>query len=167
MESFVKARAGQVEQIFAMFQAVIAHLRAQGIEQWDEIYPALHDIKQDVAHGAMYVFLDDGKVQSAVTLNEEQDPTYVEGDWEFKENPIAVIHRLCVHPNAQGKGFGKRTVLMAEEHLRKLGYRSIRLDAFEQNYTSNAMYRSLGYQTAGEVQLRKGLFYLYEKRLTL
>ena len=99
-------------------------------------------------------------------INEEQDPTYAVGCWRYNDGPIAVIHRLCVHPKAQGMGVGKWTMQRAQDTLRQRGYNVVRLDAFAQNPASNALYCAAGYQRAGEIQLRKGRFFLYEKRLT-
>ncbi len=162
---FKLAQPYHIESIFAIYEAAIGDMRAHGVEQWDEIYPALHDISRDVSRQEMYVATVEGNILCAVTMNEEQDPGYIDGCWRFDGGPIAVIHRLCVHPKAQGTGLGKWTMRCAQERLIRCGYSSVRLDAFVNNRASNALYSSLGYRRAGEIQLRKGQFILYEKLL--
>jgi ribosomal protein S18 acetylase RimI-like enzyme len=86
--------------------------------------------------------------------------------WSFKEGRFAVIHRLCVHPDFQGKGLAKKTMQLAQEMLKREGYGSIRLDTFSKNPIARRLYEHLGFSYVGEVNFRKGLFYLMEKALT-
>ncbi len=162
--ALVLAHTEQAQTIFAMYKLAIQTLRSRGIDQWDELYPALSDIEQDIASKSMYV-LQSANLEAAVTLNEQQDPSYADVLWRYKEPPVAVIHRLCVHPDAQGSGVGRRMVQQCEALLRHKGYRAVRLDAYAHNPAANALYLSLGYQKVGEVQFRKGRFFLYEKQL--
>ncbi|HEX3039603.1 MAG TPA: GNAT family N-acetyltransferase, partial [Caproiciproducens sp.] len=102
---------------------------------------------------------------AAVVLNEEQDTQYQTGKWKYTNGKIAVIHRLCVKPTEQHKGLGRKMMQLAEQELRRQGYRSVRLDAFTHNPFSCRLYESIGYRRTGEVLFRKGRFYLYEKTL--
>ena len=114
----------------------------------------------------MIEVLTKGKqIVTCVVINEEQDEAYLSGSWHFREGKIAVIHRLCVHPEVQGEGNGKRMMQYAEELIHKQGYASIRLDTFTDNYIARKLYEQLGYSYVGEVTFRKGLFYLMEKEL--
>ena len=76
-----------------------------------------------------------------------------------------VLHRLCVHPDFQGQGVARQAMDYLENEVRARGIQTIRLDAFSQNPTALHLYESRGYQKAGEISYRKGLFYLYEKKL--
>ncbi len=98
-----------------------------------------------------------------VAVNEDQDEAYRDASWSYTQGRVAVIHRLCVHPEVQGFGHGKRILKAAEDQIQKMGYSIIRLDAFSQNVAAIRMYESFGYHLAGEVHFRKGLFYLFEK----
>lgn len=54
-----------------------------------------------------------------------------------------------------------------ENNLREQGVSSIRLDAFTQNPYALKMYQSIVYHITGEVNFRKGRFYLMEKEITV
>ncbi|MOA35168.1 hypothetical protein D3C78_1565980 [compost metagenome] len=56
-------------------------------------------------------------------------------------------------------------MLLIEDLVKQMGLETIRLDAFSQNPYALRMYEKLHYRTVGEVQWRKGLFYLMEKKL--
>ncbi|MGE5495653.1 MAG: GNAT family N-acetyltransferase [Burkholderiales bacterium] len=136
-----------------------------GIMQWDEVYPSEECIKADIEAGHMYLLVCRGEAVSAVVINDEQDEEYKDGCWKYCEGNIAALHRLCVHPAHQRKGYGRETALFAERLMRRMGYTAVRLDAFSQNPSAQKLYEGLGYERAGEVTFRKGKFFLYEKLL--
>lgn len=57
------------------------------------------------------------------------------------------------------------TLQLIEEYLRNKGIECVRLDAFSKNPSALRMYEKIGYRRSGEIYWRKGLFYLYEKKL--
>ncbi|MFA9379991.1 MAG: GNAT family N-acetyltransferase [Acetanaerobacterium sp.] len=162
---FRPARMQELDEVAAFFKRAIAHMKTQGIEQWDEVYPSASDLLTDIQRGELYVLLHDTAIASAVVLNEEQDADYRFAEWTDTTGRPAVIHRLCVHPHFQGMGVGHKTMLLAHEHLIRLGYSSVRLDTFEKNPQALALYERLGYHRTGQACWRKGRFFLYEKLL--
>lgn len=139
-------------------------LRANGIDQWDQVYPDLATIERDIEDGTLHVAESDGKVVGCVTLNEAQDPTYATVSWELVESRVGVVHRLMIDPALQGKGLARNLMSYVETLAGSQGLRTIRLDAYTQNLTALALYDKLGYRRAGIVQLRKGPFWCFEKR---
>lgn len=148
-----------------IFKRATDDMCARGIMQWDELYPTEQLLKGDIRKRHMYVLVCGGETVSAAVINGEQDEEYKSGCWKYSEGNIAVLHRLCVHPNCQGRGYGRETALQAERVMRDLGYTAVRLDAFSQNPSALKLYERLGYMRAGEVEFRKGTFFLYEKLL--
>lgn len=151
------------EEVCSLFQKAIGFMRAQNIDQWDEIYPDAGRLLADIQNRQMYLVTEDGAILSAVVLNEVQDKEYEGGNWLHAGGKFAVVHRLCVHPGYQNKKVGRRTMLFAEDFLAKGGYGAIRLDAFLQNPRAVRLYEGLGYRHAGNIRLRKGEFFLFEK----
>lgn len=163
---FRKARHQDFDAIWQIFSSAIVHMNEQGIEQWDEIYPDKDIILDDIKNQQMYLLIEKDVPVSAVVLNENQDEQYAALPWRYTGEKTAVIHRLCVSPSRQGKGWGKQTVQLAEGEFTRQGYTCVRLDAFSQNPFALHLYESLGYERVGEMlQFRKGKFYCYEKRL--
>ncbi len=156
--------------VTALFARVVAHMRAAGIDQWDEIYPDAAVLEADLRSGAAFgLFAVEnglpGELRAYVTLNGEQDAAYGTVPWSEQNGRPLVIHRLCVDPVFRGKGAAKRLVAFAEAHAARFGHTSIRLDAFSLNPAALSLYDSLGYDWRGEVTFRKGLFRCYEKIL--
>lgn len=162
---FRKAEQKDKEEILILYRKTILHMMNQNILQWDEIYPNEEVLYEDINRNEMYVLAQDDIIVAAIVLNEEQDEEYITGNWKYLSEKIGVIHRLCVHPDYQRCGYGKKLMILAEDLLQKKGYSIIRLDTFSENPKAISLYRGLGYIHAGEVMFRKGQFYLMEKHL--
>lgn len=158
------AQARDVQAVEAIFRRAVADMCDRFIFQWDNIYPAVEIVRQDIDNGDMYLLCDGAKIAGVIVLNEEQCDEYSQGSWKCNE-PAAVVHRLCVDPLHQHKGYGKQAMQLAHIMLKEQGYQSVRLDVFSQNPHALNLYESLGYIQVGSVELRKGLFYLFEKSL--
>ncbi|GAA3321527.1 hypothetical protein GCM10020331_037750 [Ectobacillus funiculus] len=98
-------------------------------------------------------------------MNEDQSFKYAGLPWSDKEGRPAVIHRLAVHPDSQGKGIGKQLLLHAEALATSQGYTSIRLDAYTANPAAITMYERAGYNPVGQIRFpfRKHPYQCFEK----
>lgn len=160
------AERSDLQALLMLYAGAIRKMREEGIDQWDELYPNRTDLLRDVERREMLLLTADGEPVSAAVVNAEQSPEYETVGWRICEgNPPGVIHRLCVGARAQGKGWGRRTLEAAEHWAYALGYRYIRLDTFTKNPQAIRLYESAGYQKAGTVTFRKGVFICYEKLL--
>jgi len=153
-------------ELIALYRAAIARMDEQDIPQWDEIYPSVEVLQEDVSSGQMQIGRVNGRIAVAFLLEECSDEDYEEADWRYQDTRFIVLHRLCVHPAFQGQGVARQTMDFLEQAVLERGLRAIRLDAFSLNPAALKLYESRGYEKAGEIRFRKGLFYLYEKRLT-
>lgn len=160
-----KAELEDLNIIISIFRNAINAMNDNNINQWDEIYPTNTNLEQDILNKQMYVGIKDDEIVSAVVINNEFEEEYKNGNWRYENERFAVVHRLCVNPIHQNKKIGKDTMIKIEELLKIEGIQSIRLDAFSLNPYALQMYETLGYQKVGEVNWRKGLFYLLEKKL--
>jgi ribosomal protein S18 acetylase RimI-like enzyme len=162
---FRKAVREDLAEIVRLFSAATRHMDALGIPQWDECYPTRDDISGDFTRGELYVGLLNGSIACSVTLSPRCEPEYAYGRWQYPTLKFSVIHRLCVHPVFQNRHVATQTMCFTEDILRGDGIQVVRLDAFSLNPYALLLYERLGYRKVGEVNFRKGLFYLYEKRL--
>lgn len=160
-----KASSENLAKIEEIYRATTQHMTEQGIFQWDGAYPNVQILREDIEKGQMYAGWLGQEIACIFVLNAESDPQYENGNWRYPELPYGVIHRLCVTPKFQNQGIGSQAVLAVEELFRQDGMQAVRLDTFSQNPFAIKMYERLGYQKTGEAIFRKGLFFLYEKKL--
>lgn len=160
-----KAKMKDLERVVELFQNAIDHMNKNDIPQWDEIYPDENILREDISKNQLYLGKIGEDIVSAFVINEEYDEEYKNGQWRYPESSYQVIHRLCVNVNYQNQGIGKRTLYLIEDILKEKAVETIRLDAFSKNPSALKLYEGLGYIRVGEVNFRKGLFYLYEKKI--
>jgi len=160
-----KAITKDINTVVDIFRNAINVMDQNGISQWDDIYPDEKILSEDIQNNQMFVGEIGDKIVSVFVLNQECDEEYKNGNWKYKQSSFAVVHRLCVTANFQNMGVGTKTMNIIEEMLKKNNIESIRLDAFSLNPYAIKMYETLGYMSVGEATWRKGLFYLYEKKL--
>ena len=162
---YSKATKEQIKEVFSVFSAAINNMENQGIHQWDEIYPDLPTITEDIAKNQMYIGMIDGKIAVCFVLSEECDEEYKNGKWQYPDAKFNVIHRLCVNPEFQNRGIAAKTLDFIENLSKSQGYESIRLDCFTLNPYSQKLYNKAGYSIVGYADWRKGRFELREKKL--
>ena len=78
-----------------------AFLKSQGIDQWQDGYPALPDLQSDVTNQIGYVLIIDGQIAGTAALLHDHDKNYepslmtVHG-WDLKtQNTLPFIGLLC------------------------------------------------------------------------
>ncbi|HWP21521.1 MAG TPA: GNAT family N-acetyltransferase [Candidatus Cryosericum sp.] len=162
---FEQAVPADLPEVLALFQAATKRMDEQGIPQWDDVYPNREVLGCDIARGELTVGRIEGKIACVFVLSEQYNEEYAQGRWLYPGSRFCILHRLCVHPDFQHRRIAARAMDYIETALRKEGVASVRLDAFSLNPYALRLYESRGYEKAGEVTFRKGLFYLYEKKI--
>ena len=161
--TFRSAGLTDLGEIWDLVSSAIVHMTKQNIMQWDELYPTKEDLQADIEKKQLYVGLNEEQLAVIYVLNQECEPEYADGKWQYPELPFYIIHRLCVHPAYQRQGIARQTLQHVEEELKVSGIHVIRLDVFSQNPFALKLYEGMGYTRTGHAQWRKGLFYLMEK----
>jgi ribosomal protein S18 acetylase RimI-like enzyme len=161
--AIVQADELHLDAAWAVIDRCRAALRQRGILQWDDVYPTRATVAADIAHRRLYVLSVSDECQATVALDDTQDPLYRTVPWTTAE-PALVVHRLCVDPPAQGRGYGAELMKFAETYAERHRYSSIRLDAYSDNPSAVELYRRRGYREAGQVMFpRRALpFHLFE-----
>ncbi len=143
----------------------IQHMRARGINQWDEIYPNLQVVEDDARSGSLFLVRQDGQCIAAVGLNDVQPDEYRMLPWRCETGRALVIHRLCVHPNWQQRRTGRLLMDFAEAFAKEHGFSCIRLDAYTGNPQALGLYERRGYHRIGQAYFprRELPFYCFER----
>jgi ribosomal protein S18 acetylase RimI-like enzyme len=161
------AEAGDLDDLLALLRDCVSEMQSRGLDQWDDVYPDRSTLLGDIQARTLYLAARAGAAPllGALTLNQRQEPEYADVAWAIAVEPIAVVHRLMVHPTAQRGGLGRFLMRFAEREAHRLGCRAIRLDTMDANARALALYRALGYRQAGGVRFRKGAFTCFERRI--
>ena len=159
------ASFGDLQEICNLVKAAIDTMEKNNIFQWDDLYPTVKDFEDDINKNQLYVGILDKHIAVVYVLNQKCDKEYKNGNWKYADKPFCVIHRLCVNPIFQNKGIANYTMKHIENQVLSLGIKAVRLDVFSKNPFAIKLYNNLGYVRVGNVNWRKGKFYLMEKYL--
>lgn len=136
--------------VMQLISHCLTDLRSRGIHQWDEIYPNLEGVENDARAGSLFVIRHENACVASVCLNESQPEQYRLLPWRCVVGRALVIHRLCVHPQWQGRGLAGKLMDFTEDFARRFSFASIRLDAYTGNPRALALYEKRGYHRIGQ-----------------
>lgn len=163
---FRQGRIADVPAIMTIIEAAVDRMLAEGKQQWDETYPTVNHIIDDINSGAAHVLLDGDAVVAYGAVVFAGEPAYrdiYEGDWLSDGTPYVTVHRLAVAPCMQRRGFASRFLDIVCDMAADMGFRSMRVDT---NHDNDRMLRLLadnGFERCGIITYEKGQRIAFEK----
>lgn len=154
---FRKAEETDIERIWEIIGQAKAQMRRLNSQQWDENYPLLEDIAQDIESGNGYVFCDrNNRVVTYGVISFDGEPAYndIKGKWS-NNLPYMIVHRLAVADEMKRQGMARRFMLQAEDVSREKGIYEFRVDTNYDNQYMLQLIDSLGFNYCGEVSYRE------------
>ncbi|MEO9511162.1 MAG: GNAT family N-acetyltransferase [Flavobacteriaceae bacterium] len=145
------AKISEIENILIITRACAIKMQEIGIFQWNEHYPKKEAFVNDLEHNELFVQEHQGKIIGAIVISTHMDEEYVPIEWLTPNGNSTYIHRVCIHPDQQGKGFAQEMMDYAENYSRANGFVSVRLDTFSQNKRNQRFYEQRGYQKLGDI----------------
>ena len=160
-----KANKSDLDNIMLMYKSCVKGMLANDIDQWDATYPNAGVIMEDLIAQTYFVAEENSIIIGGINIDQNQDKTYLEIDWEDKSDSSLVVHRLGVKEEFWKKGIGKKLMIFAENLVVEKGLKSIRLDTYSGNPKAMEFYINLGYQQLGHIYLKEGKneYYCFEK----
>lgn len=162
-----KAQENEAEQIMVIIRDAVKNMERVGVQQWNDTYPTLAIIEEDIKTQTGYVLADETGIAAYVCVSENQPKEYADIVWEDNKGKCCVIHRLVVCVDRQGQGLAKKLIIAYEKQAKQDGYSSVRLDTYSKNQISMKLYPSMGYTLRGEVYFFHHMeeFPVFEKQL--
>lgn len=153
--NFRKATSEDVQSVWQIIAQAIQRRKAEGSLQWQDGYPNLEVITQDIAKGTGYVLCSGNEVigYTAVLVNDEPEYARLKGEW-MTQGDFIVFHRVAIHEDYLGKGLAKHMLLYIEDVARQQQIYSIKADTNFDNLAMLKIFKSLGYAYCGEVTFR-------------
>ena len=160
-----QATIADLDGVMQMYNSCVKGMILNGIDQWDETYPNAEFISEDLLASTYYIALENEEIIGGINIDQNQDKTYLNIDWEDKSDSFLVVHRLGVKEEFWNKKIGKYLMLFTENLVKERGLKSIRLDTYSGNPKAMEFYRRLGYSELGTINLKpnKNEYYCFEK----
>lgn len=163
---FRKADEKDIHGIWEILQQAIERRKKDGSSQWQDGYPNLSTVENDVTKGQNYVLVWDEKIIATAALIFNNEPTYevIDGAW-LTHGDFLVVHRVGVSDEVAGKGFAQKFFLILEGFAKENNVYSIKVDTNFDNIPMLKIMEKLNYTYCGEVQVRDGSRKAFEKVL--
>ncbi|MGN0633233.1 MAG: GNAT family N-acetyltransferase [Oscillospiraceae bacterium] len=132
-------------------------------------HPTDDMIEGYIVDGDMYFAEENGMVIAAAAVTFFQNTDYHSVQWnvDAKDDEVAVIHILCIHPKKQGCGLAKKIVKEITDLAKTRHMKAVRLDALSCNTPAHKLYEDSGFIKCGTQNWYASNtgyidFYLYE-----
>jgi ribosomal protein S18 acetylase RimI-like enzyme len=150
-----KALETDIDPVMLITKACANAMIANGIYQWNAHYPNRNAFLNDITRDELYVLEIKSKPIGSIVISTLMDKEYIPISWLTENENNLYIHRLCVHPEQQGKGYAQQLMDFAEQFAIAQNYSSIRLDTFSQNKRNQKFYELRGYKRLGDIYFPK------------
>lgn len=163
---FRKANCDDTAEIWSILQQAIIRRKKDGSQQWQDGYPNLNVVQNDIEKEQGFVLLDGTKIigYTAILINDEPAYAGLDGNW-LTNDDFVVIHRIAISENYLGKGLAKKIIKYVEDFALKNSIYSIKADTNFDNIAMIKIFENLGYSFCGEVYFRESPRKAYEKVL--
>jgi GNAT superfamily N-acetyltransferase len=152
--------------IWDILQQAIARRKADGSEQWQDGYPNLEVVQNDIEKEVGFVLTLENEIAGyfVVLINDEPEYAKIEGKW-LTNDDFAVFHRIAISDVYLGKGLAKSIFQFIEDYARKNDSFSVKADTNFDNLAMLSLFDKTGYVYCGEVYFRGSARRAYEKVL--
>lgn len=155
---FRKGIEGDIPGIMNIIRQAQTYLEECGVDQWQNGYPDIETIRNDIRLGYSYVMVEGDHVLGTVALIFDGEKTYdtiYEGKW-LSSGSYAAIHRIAVAARYKGSGLAGDMMKNIENICLNKGVDSIKIDTHEDNKTMQRYLDKNGFKYCGVIYLEDG-----------
>ena len=129
---------------------------------WNDSYPTMTEIEQDLEMKSLYVMTDGSKVIGAISVVPENELDGFDC-WSYKSS--REIARVVIDKAYRGNGLSFKMVQNIVSILQKNGCKAIHLSVVKTNIPAYKTYIKAGFGVVGEAQMYGNDYYLMEKAI--
>lgn len=150
-----KAQVDDIPKIMIIIRDAQAFLKQQGIDQWQNNYPNLETISNDVQNDHGYVLIVDNRILAYGAIINGIEPTYAvieDGAW-LNDDPYIVVHRLAVDSAHRGQKIASCFIAETIKLAKKWGVYNLRIDTHRDNLIMQKMIINNEFNYCGVIYL--------------
>ncbi len=155
---FRKANSNDLDRIMGIIKQAQDYLKVKEIDQWQNNYPNINVIKNDIDIGDGYVLIIDNEIVATVAVSFRGEKTYeriYDGKW-ITEKEYGVIHRIAVDNKYKGKKLSGTIITEIEKLCLEKNIKSIKVDTHDENESMKKMLANNGFIYCGVIYLENG-----------
>ena len=155
-----KAKIEEAEEILKIYKSLIGYECCL----WDEYYPNIEIVNNDIKNETLYVALIDDEIVGAAQSGIDEELFNMEFFTKEKKNPRD-LSRVAVKKEYQKQGIARKIIAYIEDELRKDGVDYMYLTVGKTNIKAYNLYKTIGYETKGEMVKFDIDWYCQEKKI--
>lgn len=158
--NFRLAKEAETGEIFALYKSVVG----KPFCVWNDEYPSLAVIKQDIAEDDLFVLENAGRIIGAVSVvPETETDTAKKRSAGRKAGEFA---RVVIHPDLQGRRLSSVLISNILQVMKKRGYEIVYIEVALNNIPAQRLYNGFGFKTVGNAALWGNRYYIRELALS-
>lgn len=163
---FRKASLADQDIIWDILQQAIKRRKEEGSNQWQDGYPNMDSIKNDIEQDFGFVLESENQILGYAAVILEIEPAYeiIEGKW-LSNQEYVVIHRVAVSEEYIGLGIATKIFQEVEKVAFSKNIFSIKVDTNFDNIPLLKILNKLNYTYCGEVYFRGSARKAFQKLL--
>lgn len=160
----VEARQHNIIRINELINQAKVFLRNNGVDQWQDGYPGLVDIENDIRENRGFLCLVNEKIVGYLCISFDGEPAYedINGKW-LSIQPYVVVHRLALDNDFKGQGLSSKVFRLVEEMSVKKSVHSFKIDTDIDNKIMKHILEKNEFHYCGEINFQNSLKLAYEK----
>lgn len=133
------------------------YMKKNGINQWNEDYPKIESLENDVLNKNNYVVKEGDKIIGTFVLvfGNEKNYQKIEGSWKT-DTPYGTLHRVAVDDSFKGKGVASFILNFAETMAREKNIFSLRIDTHRDNTSMRRFIEKSNFDFCGIIYVEDG-----------
>lgn len=156
---FRRALPCEADEINALYLSV----RGSPFCTWDEDYPGMLEINNDISADSLYVLAEDECIVGAVSVVPENEMDDFEC-WRSNDR-AGEFARVAIRPDMQGRGLSRLLIEGVLDEMRNRGIKTAHISVATVNIPAQRLYRSFGFEFLAEKEMYGSRFFLCEKSL--
>lgn len=155
---FRKATNEDTISIMDIIRQAQTCLKQCGIDQWQNNYPNMEIIVNDIKNRNSYIAIKNNKIAGTVCVDFGGEKTYktiYDGQW-LTGGQYAVIHRIAVDSVHKRNGLASEIIISIEAICLKRDIHSIRVDTHRDNLAMQKLLQKNGFIYCGIIYLEDG-----------
>lgn len=152
---FRQSTRNDLNEIMHIIKQAQEYFKGAGIDQWQDGYPQLELMEEDIDKNRSYVLLEEQKICGIMSIlfdgEKDYDQIY-EGRW-LTDGKYAAIHRIAVDTKQKGRGFASFMIEKAQELCLGKNIHSIKVDTHRDNIVMQKMLKKQGFEYCGVIYL--------------
>ena len=133
-------------------------LKEQGVNQWQDNYPNMDIIRNDINNGHGYIVEDESQIIATLAISFDGEATYYkiyEGQW-LSNGDYSVVHRLAIKKTRRGSDLSSFIMDSIETLCKDKGIYSIKIDTHRGNIPMQQYLIKNGFKYCGIIYLLDG-----------